>query len=55
METSKVKRIHDFGQSIWLDFIDRDIIKSGKLKDLIDNDGVRRLHVMRHAKMCIYL
>ncbi len=41
METSKVKRIHDFGQSIWLDFIDRDIIKSGKLKDLIDNDGVR--------------
>ena len=41
METSKVKRIHDFGQSIWLDFIDRDIIKSGKLKELIDNDGVR--------------
>ena len=39
--TSKVKRIHDFGQSIWLDFIDRDIINSGKLKDLIDNDGVR--------------
>ena len=41
METSNVKRIHDFGQSIWLDFIDRDIIKSGKLKELIDNDGVR--------------
>jgi transaldolase len=41
METSRVKRIHDFGQSIWLDFIDRDIMKSGKLKDLIDNDGVR--------------
>jgi transaldolase len=39
--TSKVKRIHDFGQSIWLDFIDREIIKSGQLKDLIDNDGVR--------------
>jgi transaldolase len=39
--TSKVKQIHDFGQSIWLDFIDREIIKSGKLKDLIDNDGVR--------------
>jgi transaldolase len=39
--TSKVKRIHDFGQSIWLDFIDRDIINSGRLKDLIDNDGVR--------------
>jgi transaldolase len=39
--TSKVKQIHDFGQSIWLDFIDREIITSGKLKDLIDNDGVR--------------
>jgi transaldolase len=39
--TSKVKSIHDFGQSIWLDFIDRDIMTSGKLKDLIDNDGVR--------------
>jgi transaldolase len=41
METSKVKSIHDFGQSIWLDFIDRDIIKSGKLQELIDKDGVR--------------
>jgi transaldolase len=43
METSKVKQIHDYGQSIWLDFIDRDIIKSGKVKELIDNDGVRGL------------
>ena len=41
METSKVKKIHDFDQSIWLDFIDRDIIKSGKLQRLIDEDGVR--------------
>jgi len=41
MATSKVKQIHDYGQSIWLDFIDRDIIKSGKLKALIDDDGVR--------------
>lgn len=41
MATSKVKQIHDYGQSIWLDFIDRDIIKSGKLKSLIDDDGVR--------------
>lgn len=43
METSKVKKIHDYGQSIWLDFIDRDIIKSGKLKKLIEEDGVRGL------------
>jgi len=41
MATSKVKQIHDFGQSIWLDFIDREIMTSGKLKKLIDEDGVR--------------
>jgi len=41
MATNRVKQIHSFGQSIWLDFIDRDIIKSGKLKKLIDEDGVR--------------
>jgi transaldolase len=41
MATNKVKQIHSFGQSIWLDFIDRVIIKSGKLKELIDVDGVR--------------
>src|SRR3984885_10453644 len=40
METNRVKQIHGFGQSIWLDFIDRDIIASGKLKKLIDEDGV---------------
>lgn len=43
METNKVKKIHDYGQSIWLDFIDREIIKSGKLQKLIDEDGVRGL------------
>ena len=41
METNKVKQIHSFGQSIWLDFIDRAIISSGNLKKLIDEDGVR--------------
>lgn len=40
MEANRVKQIHNFGQSIWLDFIDRDIIASGKLKKLIDEDGV---------------
>jgi len=38
---NRVKQIHNFGQSIWLDFIDREIIKSGNLKKLIDEDGVR--------------
>ncbi len=32
MATNKVKQIHSFGQSIWLDFIDREIIASGNLK-----------------------
>ncbi|MBB3057179.1 transaldolase [Mucilaginibacter gotjawali] len=41
METNKVKQIHSFGQSIWLDFIDREIMSSGKLQKLIDADGVR--------------
>lgn len=30
-----------FGQSIWLDFIDREMIMSGKLKGLIEKDGIR--------------
>lgn len=41
MATNKVKQIHSFGQSIWLDFIDREIIASGKLKKLIDEEGIR--------------
>lgn len=41
MATNRVKQIHSFGQSIWLDFINREIIKSGELKKLIDDDGVR--------------
>ncbi|GAA4099524.1 transaldolase [Mucilaginibacter panaciglaebae] len=41
METNRVKQIHSFGQSIWLDFIDRAFIGDGRLKALIDNDGVR--------------
>ena len=41
MEKNNVKQIHDFGQSVWLDFIDRKIMDSGELKSLIDDDGVR--------------
>jgi transaldolase len=41
-EISRVKKIHDnFKQSIWLDFIDRQIMRSGKLQKLIDEDGIR--------------
>jgi len=38
---NRVKSIHSFGQSIWLDFIARSIINSGELKKLIDEDGIR--------------
>ena len=41
MAVNKVKQIHDFGQSIWLDFIDRKIINTGELKKLVEEDGVR--------------
>ena len=41
MDTNNVKQIHEFGQSIWLDFIDRKIMDSGELQQLIDTDGVR--------------
>jgi transaldolase len=39
---NRVKQIHtEFKQSIWLDFIDREIMRSGKLQKLIDEDGIR--------------
>lgn len=43
MEPNRLKQIHELGQSIWLDFIDRKLMESGKLKQLIDVDGVRGL------------
>ncbi|MDB4924445.1 transaldolase [Mucilaginibacter sp.] len=41
MEMNKIKQIHEFGQSIWLDFLDRKLIRSGRLKRLIEEDGLR--------------
>ncbi|MCB0722978.1 MAG: transaldolase [Ignavibacteriae bacterium] len=43
METNKVKHILDFGQSIWLDLLDRKIMDSGELRKLIKEDGIRGL------------
>jgi transaldolase len=40
MKRNKLKTIRDFGQSVWLDFFDREIMDSGKLEKLIENDGV---------------
>lgn len=37
---SRLKQLAQEGQSVWLDFIDRGFLKAGKLKRLIDEDGV---------------
>ena len=33
--------LHSFGQSVWLDQIERALFKSGKLAKLIQEDGLR--------------
>lgn len=38
---NRIKKIHELGQSIWLDFIDRRIMDSGDMQRLITEDGVR--------------
>ena len=34
-------QLKDLGQSVWLDYIRRDLITSGELKRLIAEDGLR--------------
>lgn len=41
MRENPLKKIETFGQSIWLDYIRRDLITSGELRRLIDDDGLR--------------
>ncbi len=45
LETPKaanpLKQLATFGQSIWLDYIRRDLLKGGGLQRLIDEDGLR--------------
>ncbi|HEY9718574.1 MAG TPA: transaldolase family protein, partial [Trichormus sp.] len=36
-----LKELQKYGQSVWLDFIRRNLITSGELKRLIDEDGLR--------------
>ncbi len=40
MAHNRIKKLRDFGQSIWLDFFDRELMNSGSLQKLIDEDGV---------------
>ena len=39
--TNPVKELLNYGQSMWLDYIRRDLITSGKLKSMIEQDGLR--------------
>jgi transaldolase/glucose-6-phosphate isomerase len=45
LETAKavnpLKDLLKYGQSVWLDYIRRNLLKSGELKRLIDDDGLR--------------
>jgi transaldolase len=43
MTEARTRQLKDLGQSVWLDFIRRDLIISGKLKKLIKEDGVSGL------------
>lgn len=38
--SSPVRRLQELGQSIWLDYIQRQLITSGELRRLVDNTGV---------------
>jgi transaldolase / glucose-6-phosphate isomerase len=40
-KTNPLKDLLKFGQSVWLDYIRRDLLTSGELKRLIDEDGLR--------------
>jgi transaldolase / glucose-6-phosphate isomerase len=39
--TNPLKALLNYGQSMWLDYIRRDLITSGKLKTMIEEDGLR--------------
>src|SRR5947207_1874993 len=36
-----LRTLNEFGQSVWLDFVSRDLLKSGELGRLIAEDGLR--------------
>src|ERR1700736_2115236 len=36
-----LRQLLDYGQSMWLDYLRRDLFTTGKLKQLIDEDGLR--------------
>ena len=41
MKPNSLKQLQQFGQSVWLDYIRRDLFGTGELQRLIDQDGLR--------------
>src|SRR6266566_9287591 len=39
--TNPLKTLQEYGQSVWLDFVSRELLKNGELGRLIGEDGVR--------------
>src|SRR5436305_2392750 len=39
--TNPLKTLQEYGQSVWLDFLSRDLFRSGELKRLVAEDGLR--------------
>ncbi|MBF2063905.1 MAG: transaldolase [Calothrix sp. C42_A2020_038] len=40
MATNQLLEIKNYGQSIWMDNLTRDIVQSGELKNLVENQGI---------------
>ena len=40
MSTNRLQQLHDAGVSIWLDFIDRELLSSGRLRRMIETDFI---------------
>jgi transaldolase len=40
MGTSRLHRLADFGQSVWIDFLSRELLQSGKLERMMREDAV---------------
>jgi transaldolase len=41
MSENALKRIQEFGQSVWLDNLDQSLIEDGTLQDMVERDGLR--------------
>ncbi|MCJ8283470.1 MAG: transaldolase [Rivularia sp. ALOHA_DT_140] len=41
MTTNQLLEINKYGQSIWMDNLSRDIIQSGELKNMVENQGIK--------------